>query len=237
MSPKRFYDIVPPNVDPSGLSGQLLVIEGADGSGRSTQISLLTQWLERKGYPVVNVGLKRSTLISKQLISAQESKAIGPITLNLFYATDFVDQLENVIIPALRAGFVVLSDRYIYTLMARAIVRGVDPEWVRSMYSLAIVPDAVFYLKVNPQLLIERNFQKKATLDYWESGMDIGYSQDMFQSFFTYQKKIQKQFLLMKEEYSFQVINGNRSVRAITKDLQARIETLLPCNGKRKQVR
>jgi len=228
MSPKRFYDIVPPNVDPSGLSGQLLVIEGADGSGRSTQISLLTDWLERKGYPVVNVGLKRSTLISKQLITAQQSKAIGPITLNLFYATDFVDQLENVIIPALRAGFVVLSDRYIYTLMARAIVRGVDPEWVRFMYSLAIMPDAVFYLKVNPQLLIERNFQKKATLDYWESGMDIGYSQDMFQSFFTYQKKIQKQFLLMKEEYGFQVINGNRSVRAITKDLQARIETLLP---------
>jgi dTMP kinase len=227
MCPKRFYEIVPPNVDPSGLSGQLLVIEGADGSGRSTQISIVTEWLERKGYPVVNVGLKRSTLISKQLITAQESKAIGPITLNLFYATDFVDQLENVIIPALRAGFVVLSDRYIYTLMVRAIVRGVDHEWVRSMYSLAIMPDAVFYLKVDSQLLIERNFQKKATLDYWESGMDIGYSQDMFQSFFTYQKKIQKQFLLMKDEYGFQVINGNRSVRAITKDLQARIETLL----------
>lgn len=227
MCPKRFYEIVPPNVDPSGLSGQLLVIEGADGSGRSTQISIVTEWLERKGYPVVNVGLKRSTLISKQLITAQESKAIGPITLNLFYATDFVDQLENVIIPALRAGFVVLSDRYIYTLMVRAIVRGVDPEWVRSMYSLAIMPDAVFYLKVDSQLLIERNFQKKATLDYWESGMDIGYSQDMFQSFFTYQKKIQKQFLLMKDEYGFQVINGNRSVRSITKDLQARIETLL----------
>jgi len=227
MCPKRFYEIVPPNVDPSGLSGQLLVIEGADGSGRSTQISIVTEWLERKGYPVVNVGLKRSTLISKQLITAQESKAIGPITLNLFYATDFVDQLENVIIPALRAGFVVLSDRYIYTLMVRAIVRGVDPEWVRSMYSLAIMPDAVFHLKVDSQLLIERNFQKKATLDYWESGMDIGYSQDMFQSFFTYQKKIQKQFLLMKDEYGFQVINGNRSVRSITKDLQARIETLL----------
>jgi len=228
MGPKRFYEIVPPNVDPNGLSGKLLVIEGADGSGRSTQISLLTEWLERKGYPVVNVGLKRSTLISKQLIAAQQSRAIGPITLNLFYATDFVDQLENVIIPALRAGFVVLSDRYIYTLMVRAIVRGVDPAWIRSMYSLAIVPDAVFYLKVDAQLLIERNFQKKATLDYWESGMDIGYSQDMFQSFFTYQKKIQKQFLLMKEEYGFQVINGNRSARAITKDLESRIETLLP---------
>ena len=228
MGPKRFYEIVPPNVDPNGLSGKLLVIEGADGSGRSTQISLLTEWLERKGYPVVNVGLKRSTLISKQLIAAQQSRAIGPITLNLFYATDFVDQLENVIIPALRAGFVVLSDRYIYTLMVRAIVRGVDPAWIRSMYSLAIVPDAVFYLKVDAQLLIERNFQKKATLDYWESGMDIGYSQDMFQSFFTYQKKIQKQFLLMKEEYGFQVINGNRSARAITKDLEWRIETLLP---------
>jgi dTMP kinase len=228
MSDKRFYQIVPPNVESNSLSGKLFVIEGADGSGRSTQISLITDWLERKGYAVVNVGLKRSTLIAKQLIAAQQSKIIGPITLNLFYATDFVDQLENVIIPALRAGFIVLCDRYIYTLMARAIVRGSDPGWVKSLYSLAIIPDAVFYLKVRPQLLIERNFQKKATLDYWESGMDIGYSQDIFESFFFYQKRIQNQFLHMQKEYGFQVINGNRSIRSISNDLKKRIDLLLP---------
>jgi len=228
MSPKKFYDIIPPGVDPNALSGKLFVIEGADGSGRSTQINILTDWLEHKGFPVVNVGLKRSTLISKQFTAAQQSKVIGPLTLNLFYATDHVDQLENVIIPALRAGFLVIADRYIYTLMARAIVRGADPDWVKSIYSLSIIPDAVFYLKAKPQILVERNFQKKNTLDYWESGMDIGYSQDMFESFFAYQRRIQKQFLLMKDEYGFQVINGNRMVSTIAKDLKGRIEQLLP---------
>ena len=228
MCPKQFYEIVPPHVDAHALAGHLFVIEGSDGSGRSTQISLLTNWLEHDGFPVVNVGLKRSTLISKQLNEAQQSKAIGPITLQLFYATDFMDQLENAIIPALRAGFIVLADRYIYTLMARAIVRKADPAWVKSVYGIAIVPDAVFYLMVKPQILIERNFQKKATLDYWESGMDIGYSTDMFQSFFAYQRQIQKQFLRMKDEYGFQLINGNRSIRTIFRDLQGRIQQLLP---------
>lgn len=228
MTPKRFYNIAPPYVDPNSLGGKLFVMEGADGSGRSTQIRLITDCMERKGYPVVNVGLKRSTLVAKQLIAAQQSKIIGPITLNLFYATDFVDQLENVIIPALRAGFIVLCDRYIYTLMARAIVRGADSEWVKSLYSMAIVPDVVFYLKVKPQLLIERNFQKKPTLDYWESGMDIGYSQEIFESFFFYQRRIQNQFLQMQKEYGFQVINGNRTIRAISKDLKKRIDLLLP---------
>ncbi len=228
MTPKKFYNIVPPNVNPDELSGHLLVIEGADGSGRSTQIGILTQWLEHKGYAVVNVGLKRSTLISKQLIVAQQSKVLGPITLDLFYATDFADQVENVIIPALRAGFVVLADRYIYTLMVRAIVRGADPAWIKSLYSLAVIPDAVFYLKVSPQLLIERNFQKKATLDYWESGMDIGLSPDVFKSFFKYQHRINKQFMLMQKEYGFQVIDGNRKIRTVARDLERRIEKLLP---------
>jgi len=229
MSPKQCYEIVPPNVNLGTLTGKLFVIEGADGSGRSTQISLLTDWLEHDGYAVVNVGLKRSTLISNDLNSAQQSKAISPITLRLFYATDFMDQLENVIIPALRAGFIVLADRYIYTLMARAIVRGADPAWVESLYSLALIPDAVFYLMVRPRILIERNFQKKSTLDYWESGMDIGYSQDVFKSFFTYQRQIQSQFLKMKDKYDFQLINGSRSVRAIIKDLKERIAELLQC--------
>lgn len=228
MSQKQFYEIVPPNVDAKALSGKLFVIEGSDGSGRSTQINMLTTWLEHEGYAVVNVGLKRSTLISKQFIAAQQSKAIGSVTMHLFYATDFMDQLENVIIPALRAGFIVLSDRYIYTLMARAIVRGADVSWVKSLYGMAIIPDAVFYMMVRPQILIERNFQKKATLDYWESGMDIGYSPDMFKSFFTYQHQIQKQFKKMKDEYGFQIINGNRSIKTIFNDLKNRIAKLLP---------
>ena len=228
MSPKQFYEIVPPNVVADALSGKLFVIEGSDGSGRSAQINMLTNWLEHEGYAVVNVGLKRSTLISKQVIAAQQNKAVGPITMRLFYATDFMDQLENAIIPALRAGFIVLSDRYIYTPIARALVRRAHPAWVKSLHGMASIPDAVFYMMVRPQILIERNFQKKATLDYWESGMDIGYSSDMFRSFFSYQHQIQKQFKKMQDEYGFQIINGNRSMKTIFNDLKTRISKLLP---------
>src|SRR5204863_7479790 len=155
------------------LKGELIVVEGADGSGRSTQMDLLRNWLERRGYPTVNVGLKRSMLVSRELEQAMGGNILGTRTLSLFYATDFADQLENRIIPALRSGFSVLADRYIYTLMARAIVRGVEPPWIREVYSIALVPDAVFYLAVSPKNLVERNQRQHAVLDYWKSGMDM----------------------------------------------------------------
>ncbi len=121
--PKRFYGKGIPGANLDQLKGQLIVVEGADGSGRSTQMDLLRNWLERRGYPTVNVGLKRSMLVSRELEQAMQGNILGTRTLSLFYATDFADQLENSIIPALRSGFIVLADRYIYTLMARAIVR------------------------------------------------------------------------------------------------------------------
>jgi dTMP kinase len=127
----------------------------------------------------------------------------------------------------LRADFIVLADRYIYTLMARDIVRGVDPEWVREMYSIALVPDAVFYLKVSPQELAERNFRKNGLLDYWESGMDIQRSGDMFDCFTRYQRRMQKLFLAMQRIYGFEIINANRSPQPISRDLSAKIEPLL----------
>jgi dTMP kinase len=130
-------------------------------------------------------------------------------------------------LPALKAGFVVLADRYIYTLMARDIVRGADREWVKSLYSIALAPDAVFYLRVSPQQLVERNFKKNSTLDYWESGMDIGLSRDMFTSFIRYQQLMQREFRLMQEEYGFEVINGNRSPRAIANELRAKVQAVL----------
>ncbi|HEX4999884.1 MAG TPA: thymidylate kinase [Terriglobia bacterium] len=227
---KRFYGKGIPNVDPSGLGGRLIVVEGADGSGRSTQIDLLRDWLERRGFPTVNVGLKRSMLVSEELESAMQGNILGARTLSLFYATDFADQLENVILPALRAGFIVLADRYIYTLMARAIARGVEPEWIQSVYGVALAPDAVFYIEVRPEILLERNLRKHAALDYWESGMDINRSQNMYDSFIQYQKKIQRQFRQMQKVYQFETINGNRAPRAIQQDLQRKIEPIL--NGK-----
>lgn len=214
-------------MDPTQLGGVLIVVEGADGSGRSTQIALLKDWLERRGHATENVGLSRSNLVSRELESAKKGTILGTRTLSLFYATDFADQLENKIIPALRAGFVVIADRYIYTLMARDIVRGLDRSWVESNYSIALVPDMVFYLRVRPQLLVERNFQKNMTLDYWESGMDIGLSNDMFESFFKYQKLMQNEFKRMEQTYGFKVINGHRSIPAVSRDLQSHIEAFL----------
>src|SRR5438094_2770262 len=127
---KRFYGKGIPGVDLDELRGQLIVVEGADGSGRSTQIDLLRNWLERLGYPTVNVGLKRSMLVSRELERAMQGNILGTRTRRLFYATDFADQLENRIIPALRSGFIVLADRYIYTLMSRSGVPGNEPAWI-----------------------------------------------------------------------------------------------------------
>jgi dTMP kinase len=227
LSPRQFYGTPPPGADPASLGGKLIVIEGADGSGRSTQIAILNDWLERRGHATVQVGLRRSTLVSAELEKAKQGNTLGRITMSVFYATDFADQLDNIIVPALHAGFVVLADRYIYTLMARAIVRGCDRQWLESLYGIAVVPDVVFYLKVAPQQLVERNFQKKDCLDYWESGMDIGLSADMFESFIKYQRLIEREFARMQKPYGFELIDGNRPIRAISADLEKRIETVL----------
>ncbi len=224
---KNFFGCQLPGVDPSALKGKLIVLEGADGSGRSTQIEILRNWLERTGHACVTVGLKRSMLVGEELEKAKQGNIMGPITRSLFYATDFADQLENKIIPSLRAGFVVLADRYIYTLMARDIIRGADPDWIRNIYGIALVPDAVFYIQVPPKTLAERNLRKNHMLDYWESGMDIRRSGDMFESFIHYQTQVQRTFGWMHTIYGFKIINGNRLVKTIANELQAKIEGLL----------
>jgi len=188
---------------------------------------LLRDWLEGRGHAVTEVGLRRSPLVSKELSAAKEGHILGRTTMSLFYATDFADQLEHVMIPALRAGNIVLADRYIYTLMARDVVRGADRNWVEQMYGMALVPDAVFYLKVSPKLLIERTLEKNGTLDYWESGMDIGLARDMFDSFVKYQNLMQAEFARLQHRYGFDVVNGNRSVRTVASDLRSRLEQIL----------
>ncbi len=224
---KRFYGKGIPNIQLEQLHGKLFVIEGADGSGRSTQIELLRDWLERIGYATVDVGLNRSMLVSEELERAKQGNILHPKTLSLYYATDFADQLENTIIPALRAGFIVLADRYIYTLMARAIARGLDPEWIREVYSIAIVPDAVFYLSVYPRKLAEWILRKWGELDYWESGMDIRRSDNMYTGFLHYQRRMILEFRRMKLIYDYETINGNRTIRSISQELQSKIEPIL----------
>ncbi len=224
---KLFFGRRPPEVKDARFAGKLIVIEGADGSGRSTQIAQLSQWLEANGFAVRHMGLRRSHLVSEELEDAKQGNVLTHATLSLFYATDFFDQLVHDLIPALRAGFIVLADRYIYTLMARDLVRGSDREWTRNVYSPAIVPDAVFYFKVGARHLIERNFQKNATLDYWESGMDLGLSRDMFDSFIRYQRMLQTEFQRMQQEYVFQVLNGNLRIETLQRQLRSKIGAML----------
>src|SRR6266702_1556781 len=226
-SERRYYGSGIPGVDLGELAGKLIVVEGADGSGRSTQIARLVEWLETSGHPTVQVGLKRSTLVSDELNQAQNGNILSRSTLSLFYATDFADQLENIILPALRAGFIVLADRYIYTLMARDMVRGMNEAWLKNLYGIAPEPDAVFYLNVPPEDLVQRTFAKNASLDYWESGMDIGLSRDLFDSFMKYQTTMEKTFRHLQQIYRFTIVNGMRSTEAINSDLRKKIRIVL----------
>lgn len=224
---RNFYGHGVPNIDVSTLSGRLIVVEGADGSGRSTQIERLVEWLEARGHATTQVGLKRSTLVAEELDAAKDGNILSHTTMSLFYATDFADQLENTILPALRAGFMVLADRYIYTLMARDLVRGMDEAWLRNLYGVALVPDAVFYLKVSPEQMVQRTFAKKHVLDYWESGMDLGLSCDMFDSFLKYQGMIEDVFQRLQGVYDFDIVDGNRSVAEVSAELQEKIRVVL----------
>jgi len=172
--------------------------------------------------------MTRSVLASRGIKEAKTGHTLGRLTMQLFYATDFIDRLENEMLPALRAGFVVLTDRYIYSAMARAEVRDIDSAWIRSIYSMALVPDAVFYLRIrSPQHLVERMVSSGRGFDYWESGMDLGLGEDFYDSFIEYQTRMLKVFDRMSSEFGFQVLNASRSVRSVGADLRRAITKLL----------
>ncbi len=209
------------------LPGRIFAIEGTDGVGRSTQIQHLRTWLESSGYAVIDTGQRRSQLAGRGIDEAKLGHTLGPLTMDLFYATDFVDRFENQILPALRAGFIVLTDRYIYSLMARAIVRGADRDWVKQVYGLALKPDAIFYLDIDLDALIPR-ILRRGRFDYWESGMDMRLGPDLYESFIIYQRLILDEFKRMATDYSFQIIDARRPIPKILADIQARMEPLLP---------
>jgi dTMP kinase len=224
---KRCYGAPPPGLDLAALQGKLIVIEGQDSSGRTTHVQLLSTWLQQQGYAVVEVGLRRSELVAAELDEARRGTTLSPRTMSLFYATDFYDQLENRIVPALRAGAVVLADRYIFTLMARDLVRGAEAAWVENLYSRAIVPDLLFYLQASPRTLLERRLEIHPDLDYWESGMDLGMSRDWYTSFLHYQRRMSRIFDRLLPGYGFQVINANRTVPTVDRELRARLQRFL----------
>lgn len=223
----EFYGEGLPEVDLEELQGWLIVIEGSDGVGRSTQVAMLKPWLESNGHAVLDTGMTRSALAGKGIKQAKEGNTLGPISHTLFYATDFADRLENEMIPALRAGFIVLTDRYIYSLIARAIVRGADPYWIRAVYGLALKPNAVYYLQASAHDLILRALTRPGGFDYWESGMDMHLGESLFDSFVEYQTRMLGVFESMSEAYGFEVIDAAQSIEEVYRALQSRIGALL----------
>lgn len=223
MTEVRFYGYGLPGFKKKRLPGKLIVFEGTDGVGRSTQIALLREWLESEGYAVAATGLKRGKLAGKAIKFAMQGHTLGDATMNLSYATDFADRLERDIIPALRASFVVLIDRYIFSLMARAQVRGADPTWIRNVLGFAMVPDIIFYLQADVSNLVPRVLNVRG-FDYWESGVDFLKGRDYYDSYVEYQTRLIAQFDAMVEEFDFVRIDASRSILEVFKSLQAHIK-------------
>ncbi len=206
--------------------GLLIVIEGTDGSGKSTQIEKLRRWIEDQSYGCMVSEWKTSRLIANVIDDAKDRNLLNATTFSLLYAADFADRLENTIIPALDSGFVVLLDRYTYTAFARDVVRGLNMEWVKKLYDYAPTPDLVFYLDMPIDVLLKRVIGTTG-LDYWESGRDIGLSTDFYESFKIYQAKCLEEYNKMKQEYNFVSIDGTLPRDEIHKIMISHVEKLL----------
>ncbi len=226
-APSRFYGIPLPGINTEELSGTLMVLEGTDGSGRSTQITLLTEWLESQGFAVQTMGLRRSYLVGEDIDGLLEENAVTRTTLALMYSTDFFDQLERRILPALRSGLIVLADRYIFTLIARAAVRGIGRDYLHGIYEMALRPDLTFWLNVKPEVAFDREFKKAHTVSYWESGRDMSLSNDLFQSFIRYQSMIKREFEYLSKRHGFIELDGEGSVSQVNRVLRKRLASHL----------
>ena len=212
-----------PNMPEDDVPGKLIVLEGTDGVGRSTQIGMLRAWLESSGLAVHDTGFTRSNLAGRHLQKAKEGHTLGTITQALYYATDFADRLENDMYPALRAGYIVLTDRYIFSLIARAVVRGAAPKWLRRAYGFALVPDLILYMKADVDTIIPRALASGG-FDYWESGADYIQAPNRYERFIKHQQALLDAFESMQEEYGFVVVDANRPVRAVFEELRGHIE-------------
>jgi dTMP kinase len=226
MTELRFYGDRPPGIDQDVVPGRLVVIEATDRAGRSTQVGLLKEWLEEQGYAVLDTGLVRSDLAGPGIKRAKEGHTLDPLTLNLFYATDFWDRMERQILPGLRAGMVVLADRYIFSLIARAAVRGVTVEWMEDLYGFALVPDKVIYLDIDVEHLLPRILGTTG-FDYWESGQDFLSGGSVYESFVKYQRRLLAEFRRLASRYSFSVIDARGSVAEVFASVRAEVEEVI----------
>lgn len=210
------------------LPGRLVVIEGGDRSGRSTQVSLLIDWLQERSVPVVKTDWSTSPHISKAIHKAKAEGALRPITYSLFYAADFADRVANVIVPALERGEVVVADRYVYTAFARDAARGASDDWLRALYSFAPEPDVVFYLRVPPEVTFDREpSAPMKALDTYEFGLDLGLSSDPRQSFQLYQQRVFDAFERLASDDTMVVLDGTRKVDAIQRSMRDIVDAVL----------
>jgi dTMP kinase len=227
MTIAEFYGAGFPYRNLNDFPGRLIVLEGTDGVGRSTQIAMLRRWLEEAGYAVSDTGLRRSPLTQPGLDAAKQGHTLGKLTMSLFYATDFADRLENQILPALRAGFIVLSDRYFFSVIARDVVRGADPRWARNVYGFALKPDLILYLRTDLTNLVSRIVHGRG-FNYWEAGMDVTRADNLYDSFVIYQSRMIEQLDQMATEYNFIQIDASRAVMTVNEDLRNHIRPFLP---------
>jgi dTMP kinase len=219
---KSWYGHGLPYLAQKRLPGHLIVIEGTDGVGRSTQIELLRPWLELEGYAVSNTGWTRSPLLHETINEAKAGHQLTVTTFSLLYAADFADRLEHEILPALQAGFIVIADRYMYTAFARNTAMGADPAWTRDLFGMALVPDLVLYLDIDVETLIPRVVQGKG-MDYWESGMHLALGTDLFDSFQRYQSSLIEEYQRLATEFGFVTVDSRRAVDDVQSELRTHI--------------
>lgn len=233
MKRKKYYGDGLPGIETHDLGGMLIVVEGGDSSGCSTQTLMLRDALERLGYPTAEIGLGKSEFVGPDLQEALKSNILCPITSSLFHATELADQIEKKLIPSLRAGFFVIADRYIYSLYVKDLLRGGDSRWIRSVYGFAIVPDCIFYLDVPPKVQAQWSFVKRGTLDYWQAGRDVVHAPDLYQGFIQYQTKAARAFKAVAHEYKFEVIDGDRDPQIVHDSIRQRLQKILPIRNAR----
>jgi dTMP kinase len=205
-----------------GYPGRLIAVEGLDGSGKSTQIYLLKRWLESEGLKVFFTEWNSSELVKTATSKGKKRELLTPTTFSLIHATDFADRYERKLLPLLRAGYLVLCDRYVFTAFARDTVRGCPLEWVRKIYSFAAQPDLTFFFRANLEVSLKRILDGRPQLKYFEAGMDLRLSADPYESFRIFQGRILEQYLAMSSEFKFSVVDANQSIeeqQSLVRDL------------------
>jgi dTMP kinase len=203
--------------------GRLIVVEGIDGSGKTTQLGLLAKWLASAGRPVIVTEWNSSTLVKAATKAGKKKNLLTPTTFSLLHATDFADRLLYKIIPPLKAGMIVLADRYTYTAFARDVARGVDRQWVRDLYGFAVKPDIALYFRVPIEVSLDRLLARRVKLKFYEAGMDMGWSADVNESFRLFQGKVLDEYDHLVDEFGLQVVDATGGIA----DQQRRVRKLV----------